>query len=381
MVWTFETMVAILVVEDEAVIAHDLARLIRQMGHIVDIAHSGEDALRKAEARRPDLVVMDIVLQGQLNGIETATVLKERHAVPIIYATAHGDAVTLDRVKATRPFGYIQKPFKEADVYSAIEIALYLHGTEQELKRRAEQLEELLEEKSRQLREAERLAVIGETAALLGHDLRNPLQVLINLTYMVKKAFNATTSPFTNDEYRQQALDFCAAAEKQILYLDKIVSNVQDYAQETPPNKRSILVHELIADALSRVIVPDNITIRTNIDRDAERLNGDPLLLSRVFANLIQNAAQAMPRGGQVKIAAVKMARQLAISVADEGMGIPKEDLKSIFRPLKTNKAQGMGFGLAVCDRLVKEHGGRIEVDSTVGKGSTFTVLLPLDTE
>jgi two-component system sporulation sensor kinase C len=156
---------------------------------------------------------------------------------------------------------------------------------------------------------------------------------------------------------------------------------VQDYAQETPPNKRSILVHELIADALSRVIVPDNITIRTKIDRDAERLNGDPLLLSRVFANLIQNAAQAMPRGGQVKIAAVKMARQLAISVADEGMGIPKEDLKSIFWPLKTNKAQGMGFGLAVCDRLVKEHGGRIEVDSTVGKGSTFTVLLPLDAE
>ena len=146
-------MLAILVVEDEAVIAHDLARLIRQMGHIVDIAHSGEDALRKAEARRPDLVVMDIVLQGQLNGIETATVLKERHAVPIIYATAHGDAVTLDRVKATRPFGYIQKPFKEAEVYSAIEIALYLHGTEQELKRRAEQLEELLEEKSRQPRD------------------------------------------------------------------------------------------------------------------------------------------------------------------------------------------------------------------------------------
>ncbi len=169
--------------------------------------------------------------------------------------------------------------------------------------------------------------------------------------YTVKKAFNAIPSPFTNDEYKQQALDFCAAVQKQILYLDKIVSNVQDYAQETPPNKRSILVHELIADALSRIIVPDNITIRIDIDRDAERLNGDPLLLSRVFANLIQNAAQAMPRGGQVKIAAVKMARELAISVADEGAGIPKEDLKSIFQPLKTNKAQGMGFGLAVCDK------------------------------
>jgi signal transduction histidine kinase len=372
-------MVVILVVEDEAAVAHDLARLIRGMGHTVDIAHSGEDALRKAEARSPDLVVVDIVLRGQLNGMETAAAIKEKHAVPIIYATAHDDAATLDRVKATRPFGYIIKPFKEAEVYSAIEIALYLHGAEQELKRRAAQLE-LLEEKSTQLREAERLAAIGETAALLGHDLRNPLQVLINLTFTAKKAFNATPSPFTNDEDKQKALDFCAAAEKQILYLDKIVSNVQDYARETHPTKQSILVHELISDALSRVVVPDNITIRIDVDRDAEGLKGDPLLLSRVFANLIQNAAQAMPHGGQVTITAKKIRGELAICVADKGTGIPKEDLKSVFRPLKTSKAQGMGFGLAVCDKTVKEHGGRIEIDSTVGEGSTFTCFF-LDTE
>ena len=373
-------MVAILVVEDEAAVARDLARLIRRMGHTVDIAHSGEDALRKAEARPPDLVVVDIVLDGQLNGMETATVLKEKHAVPIIYATAHDDAATLERVKATRPFGYIIKPFKEAEVYGAIEIALYLHGAEQELKRRAERLEELLEEKSAQLREAERLAAIGETAALLGHDLRNPLQVLVNLTFTAKKAFTATPSPFTNDEHKQKALDFCAAAEKQILYLDKIVSNVQHYARETHPTKRSILVDELISDALSRVVVPDNITIRIDVDRDAEKLRGDPLLLSRVFANLIQNAAQAMPHGGPVTITAKKIAGELAICVADKGTGIPKEDLESVFRPLKTFKAQGMGFGLAVCDKTVKAHGGRIEIDSTVGEGSTFTCFF-MDTE
>ena len=373
-------MVAILVVEDEAVIARDLARLIRQMGHTVDVAHSGEDALRTAEAGHPDLVIVDISLQGQLNGIETATVLREKLAVPIIYVIAHGDAATMNGAKTTRPFGYILKPLNEAEVYSAVEMALYLHGTEQELKRRAEHLEELLEEKSVQLREAERLAV-GETATLVGHDLRNPLQVLMNLNFSAKMTFNAIPSPFTNDEYKQKALDFCAGVEKQILYLDKIVSNLQDYAREVRPVKRSILVHELISDALSRVVVPDNVTVCIDVDRDTERLDGDPLLLSRVFANLIQNAVQAMPRGGQVAISARKLARELAISVADEGTGIPEEDLKSIFRPLKTNKAQGMGFGLAVCDKTVKQHGGRVEVDSTVGEGSTFTVLLPLDTK
>jgi len=373
-------MAAILVVEAEAVIAHDLARLIRQMGHTVDSAHSGEDALRTAEAGHPDLVIMDIGLQGQLNAVETATVLMEKFAVPVIYVIAHGDAGAMNRVKATRPFGYILKPFEEAEVYSAVEIALYLHGTEQELRRRAEHSEELLEEKSVQLSEAERLAVIGETATLVGHDLRNPLQVLMNLTFIAKKTFNAIPSPFTNDEYQQKALDFCAGVEKQILYIDKIVSNLQDYARELRPTKRSILVHELISDALSRVIVPDNVTVCVDVDRDTERLNGDPLLLSRVFANLIQNAVQAMPRGGKVAITARKLTRELAISVADEGTGIPEEELKSIFRPLQTNKAQGMGIGLAVCDKTVKQHGGRVEVDSTVGEGSTFTVLLPLDT-
>jgi signal transduction histidine kinase len=194
---------------------------------------------------------------------------------------------------------------------------------------------------------------------------------------MVKNAFNATPSPFTNDEHKQKALDFCAAAEKQILYLDKIVPNVQDYARETHPTKRSILVHELISDALSRVVVPDNITIHIDVDRDAEKLRGDPLLLSRVFANLIQNAVQAMPHGGQVTITAKKIAGELAIGVADKGTGIPKEDLESVFQPLKTNKAQGMGFGLAASDKTVKERGGRIEIDSTVGEGSTFTCFFP----
>jgi len=372
-------MVAILVVEGEAAIALDLERLIRHMGHTVNIAYSGEDALRTAESKHPDLVIMDIGLEGQLNGIETATALKEKLAAPIIYVIAHGDAAAMNRVKATRPFGYIMKPFEEAEVHSAVELALCLCGTEQELRQRASHLEELLETKSAQLREAERLAIVGETATLVGHDLRNPLQVLMNLTFSAKKTFNAIPSPFTYDEYQQKALDFCVGIEKQILYLDKIVSNLQNYARELRPAKRNILVHELISDALSKVVVPDNITVCIDVDRDTETLDGNPVLLSRVFANLIQNAVQAMPRGGQVAISARRLAREVAISVADQGPGIPEEDLQSIFRPLKTSKAQGMGFGLAVCDKTVKQHGGHVEFDSTVREGSTFTVLLPLD--
>jgi signal transduction histidine kinase len=372
-------MAAILIVDDDVGSARELARLLRQMGHTVDVAHSGEEALRKAKTSHPDLAVVDSMATGLLNGPETTALLKEKHEVLILYAINSDDVAILERVEATQPFGYITKPFKEAEVFRAIERALSLHRTELELQRRAEQLEDLLDQKTTELRETVRLAAIGETAALLGHDLRNPLQVLINLTYAAKKAFNATPSPFMNDENKLQALDFCAAVQKQILYLDKIVSNVLDYAQELRPIKRRIVVRDLISDALSRVIVPQNVGIHVDIGRDAEQLNGDPSLLSRALANLVQNAVQATPDGGNVTITAKKTAQELAISVADTGAGISQEDMEKVFRPLETTKAQGMGFGLAVCDKTVKGHGGCVLVESTVGEGSTFTMLIPLD--
>ncbi|MGZ4868767.1 MAG: hybrid sensor histidine kinase/response regulator [Halobacteriota archaeon] len=372
-------MAAILIVDDDVGSSRELARSLRQMGHIVDIANSGEEALRKAKTSHPDLAIVDSMATGQLNGPETATLLKEKHEVPILYTIKSDDMAILERVGTTQPFGYITKPFKEAEVFSAIERALSLHLTELELQRRAEELEHLLDQKTTQLRETVRLAAIDETAALLGHDLRNPLQVLINLTYAVKKAFNATPSPFTNDEYKQQSLDFCAAVQKQILYLDKIVSNVLDYAQELRPVKQSIVVRDLISDALLLVSVPQNVGIHIDIGRDVEQLKGDKSLLSRALANLIQNAVQAMPDGGHVTIATKKTAQEIAISVLDTGTGIPQEDVEKVFRPLETSKAQGMGFGLAVCEKTVKGHGGCVLVESTVGEGSTFTMLIPLD--
>jgi diguanylate cyclase (GGDEF)-like protein/PAS domain S-box-containing protein len=127
--------VRILVVEDERIVALDIQRRLKALGYdIAATAVSGEDAIEKAAAHRPDLVLMDIMLQGQLDGIAAAESIRAGLAIPVIYLTAHADAYTLERAKVTEPFGYILKPFEERELHGHIEIALYKHRMESKLK-------------------------------------------------------------------------------------------------------------------------------------------------------------------------------------------------------------------------------------------------------
>ncbi len=126
----------ILIVEDERIVAEDLKRLLIKMGYAVTgIAASGEDALKSVKASLPDLVLMDIRIQGPQDGIETAEHLYAEYNVPVSYLTAYADATTLERAKATMPFGYILKPFEARSLQTVIELALHRHAMEQILPR------------------------------------------------------------------------------------------------------------------------------------------------------------------------------------------------------------------------------------------------------
>lgn len=118
----------ILIVEDERIVADDIKTSLLRLGYeVCGIAISGEEAIKKAEEHRPDLVLMDIVLKEEMDGIETASIIRTRFDIPVVYLTAHADAKTLERAKTTEPFGYILKPFEDRDVHSTIEIAIYKH--------------------------------------------------------------------------------------------------------------------------------------------------------------------------------------------------------------------------------------------------------------
>jgi CheY-like chemotaxis protein len=127
--------VKILVVEDEVIIAKDIQMSLQQLGYSVpSTVVSGEQAIRKAEGEKPDLIIMDIVLQGEMDGIETASIIRSRFDIPIIYLTSYSDKNTQDRAKATEPYGYILKPFEETLVDTTIKMALLNHKMEKRLR-------------------------------------------------------------------------------------------------------------------------------------------------------------------------------------------------------------------------------------------------------
>jgi len=231
------------------------------------------------------------------------------------------------------------------------------------------------------LLEQTRLASIGATAAMVGHDIRNPLQAIVNTLYLVKKRYEQMPAPFRELAEEQGLVEQCETIGTQVEYMNKIVSDLQDYARPLKPKPVEASPSQLIDDTLSTISIPENVEVSKMIGEDFPKLMVDPALMRRVFTNLITNAIQAMPNGGRLTIRASKAGEAASITVEDTGVGIPEEYMKKIFQPLFTTKAKGTGFGLAVCKRIVEAHEGSIIVESKVGKGSTFTVKIPLRRE
>jgi hypothetical protein len=239
-------------------------------------------------------------------------------------------------------------------------------------------LERLVEERTRELKAAERLAAIGQTAGMVGHDIRNPLQSIEGALYLAREGLNSIPSQFVEKSGVEDMLNLIGEQSK---YINKIVSDLQDYARPLKPQFEEIEVGRLIEDALCLVSIPQDVDFSVTVEKDIPKLMMDPVMMKRVLTNLITNAVQAMPDGGKLTINVSKKEEAVYISVQDTGEGIPETVRPRLFTPLVTTKAKGQGFGLAVCKRLVEVHGGEITFESEVGKGSTFIVNIPVEKE
>jgi PAS domain S-box-containing protein len=254
-----------------------------------------------------------------------------------------------------------------------------------ELQRRATELEatlaELREAQDRLVR-SERLAAIGEMATSVAHELRNPLNTIRVSTFFVRQKLAQADAPVRESLER---------IEKQVVASDKIIHDLLAFARVRPPNLCPTDVNQLVQAALEGSAVPREVTVVTCLANKLPSVPLDAHQMERVLLNLITNAVQAMtlaqldrapaetPPGRQLEVRAWEEEKTVLVSVADTGVGIPSENLARIFEPLFTTKARGTGLGLAICRRIVEAHGGDIEVESRVGKGSTFTVRLPVD--
>ncbi len=227
------------------------------------------------------------------------------------------------------------------------------------------------------LLKSERLAALGRVAAMVGHDLRNPLQSIENAAYCIKnelKSINATNPIFGN------SLNMLQIIEDSIEYADRIVIDLKDFSSDRKPLAEKVDINKIVKDALNICEKPKNVKIITELC-PLPLIEVDKSMIKRTFVNIITNGMQAMRNGGTLRVSTKKTNDLVEVSFEDTGVGMSKENMKKLFTPFFTTKAQGMGMGLAICKKFVDCNGGSIEVESEEGKGSKITIKLPIKDE
>ncbi len=226
--------------------------------------------------------------------------------------------------------------------------------------------EEALKKAEERYLKAERLAAIGQLAAMVGHDLRNPLAGIKNAVYVLRKKQGNFIGESGNDMLN--------TIDKAVEHADSIISDLLDYSRELHLQIEENSTKSLIDYAILSLKVPSNIKIIERCEDVQVRCDGNKL--QRVFSNLIKNSLDAMPNGGQLEISSLQEAERISFIFADTGIGMSEDVIANIFTPLFTTKAQGMGLGLAICKRFVEAHGGNITVESSSNKGTKFIISL-----
>jgi PAS domain S-box-containing protein len=242
-----------------------------------------------------------------------------------------------------------------------------------ELEDYSKHLEGLVEERTKQLKDAERLAAIGATAGMVGHDIRNPLQAIVGELFLAKDELFSLSESDTKKNIQESLINI----EENLLYIDKIVADLQDFARPMRPMIENVKVKDVIDAAFLIVNIPINLQVSIIIEEGITSIDSDSSMLKRVLVNLIQNAVQAMPKGGKLTLNAYKEENHVVIMVKDNGFGISEAAKEKLFTPMFTTKSKGQGFGLAVVKRITEALGGKITFKSQEGEGTTFIVSLP----
>jgi signal transduction histidine kinase len=239
------------------------------------------------------------------------------------------------------------------------------------LKEYTANLEKIIEERTKQLKDSERLAAIGQTAGMVGHDIRNPLQAIISDVYLAKAELASTLESEEKNNIHESLIEI----EKNIDYINKILQDLQDFAKPLNPRIEETDLKRVIDDLLVKNGLPDNVKVSVKVE--TVKVIADSTFISRIMYNLVNNAVQAMPKGGKLTIHTYYEANDTVITVKDTGVGIPEKVKVKLFTPMFTTKSKGQGFGLAVIKRMTEALGGTVSFKSQEGKGTTFIIRFP----
>jgi signal transduction histidine kinase len=237
------------------------------------------------------------------------------------------------------------------------------------------QTNEQLKDAQEQLVRTEKLAAVGTLASGVSHELRNPLSAIKNAVFFLKRKLSNKESP----DIDARVIQFLDIMDKEIDRSTKIINDLLGFARVTALSKIPSDITVVVNEAMSRVKVAENIKVSKNLPSNLPMVMIDVNKTGQVFINMIENACQAMPDGGELKISTRESIGFIEIEITDSGCGIPEKSIKKIFDPLFTTKPKGIGMGLAVCHGIIEKHHGTTDVKSQEGIGTSILIKLPLE--
>ncbi|MCF8207833.1 MAG: response regulator [Rhodoferax sp.] len=405
----------LLVVDDEPLFLMVLKDLL-QSHYLVRVACSGAQALGiLAIEPRPDLVLLD-VLMPDMDGFEVLRRMKNDAAmreIPVIFITALRDEGSEERGLESGAVDYVHKPLKnplvvlsriraQLDAKSARDM---LRQNNLRLKSQVAQGADALEQAQRQLLHSEKMAAMGQLAAGIVHEINNPvsfvasniqsltayLQDLLELVDAFERAagtataLDAARALLRDKDYtfiRRDALSLLNESSDGLARVRKIVRDLKDFSRLDDQNWQWADLHAGIDSTLN--IVWNEIKYHCKVTKSYGDLPNIYCLasqLNQVFMNLLVNAAQAIDKQGEIHISTACVGDAVCIRVEDNGSGISKDHLDHVFEPFFTTKpaGKGTGLGLSLSRGIVQRHHGTIKVKSESGRGSEFTIVLPID--
>jgi signal transduction histidine kinase len=405
------TNAKILVVEDERIVALHLKQQLTRLGYqVVAVVASGEHALRQVTESPPDVVLMDIHIEGGIDGVETAKLIPPELQIPVIYLTAFSDDDTLRRARDTTPYGYLLKPFTERELQATIQMVLARHSADRTIRESERRLEELvaartaelvaanrkLEQETaerlnveRALSEARKMEAVGQLTAGIAHELNNVLMVVTGSLDLFGRAAGDA----------ERVGKYCEIVNTSISRGVRLIKQLLMFARRQVMFPEDVSPNTLISDIemlMSRGI-PENIEVLAILPFDIGSCRIDAAEFQAAILNLVRNASDAMPASGKIIVETSNVTLSgeqivagtdlvpgsyVMVTVSDTGSGIPPDILPRVFEPFFTTKdvGKGSGLGLSQVYGFAKESGGHVSIYSEVGFGTTVKLYLPIST-
>lgn len=398
----------VMIVEDDIFSAKLLQRTIEKLGYkVVGNVESAEEAIGLFKETLPDLVIVDFELPGEMDGGDLTNELSKIEKKAIIFITSADDDESLNKIMASKPDGFIQKPFQFRELRAVLELVFYKSEKEAELAAILKDLDNKVKERTKELDEAVQSLVMEmserETAqrkleealqaekkfgklkssiiSNLSHEFKTPLSTIRSsaqflTTIIARQKFDRLDTKHT--ERIEKAVDDLTALLTRILMVEEKVDKIYDVRIE------QFDLSALMDDILQEAKLADckQCKVDYQYDLDEKEINSDPRLLKLIIANILSNACKYSPIKGQVHFRLAKESDRLKITVNDNGIGMSKNDVEQIFyrffRGENVESIEGTGIGMSIMKRCLDALGGTVDVESELGKGSTFSLNIPV---